>query len=117
MPAGIHHVNFVVRDLDAAIARFEDALGLAPFEIVDHAPRGSHIARSRIGDSWIVLVSPYDDDSVPGRFLAEHGEGFFLLSLSVDELENPRSGIPGWEVRDLGEMHGALFQLARDTDQ
>lgn len=118
-PSSVHHINFVVRDLDEACARFEESLGLLPFEIVDHAPRGSRVARSRVGESWLVLVAPYDSDSVPGRYLDEHGEGFFLLSLGVDAIENPRSGILDWQVEDVGEIHGALFQLTQlaDTDQ
>jgi len=74
MPATkIHHINFLVENLDEAIPRFEKMLGLAPFEIVDHAPRGAHIARSKLGESWFVLVSPYEADSVPARHLAVHG--------------------------------------------
>ena len=113
-PTGIHHVNFIVRDLDEAMPRFEKTLGLAPFEVVDHAPRGARVARSRIGDSWFVLVSPCDPDSVPGRHLEEHGEGFFLLSLRVDEVGNPREGILDWQVEDLGELSGAHFQFTKD---
>ena len=110
-PSSIHHINFVVRDLDEACRRFEKSLRLAPFEVVDHAPRGAKVARSRIGESWFVLVAPYDPDSIPGRYLEEHGEGFFMLSLGVDGIENPRAGILDWRVEDLGEIHGALFQL------
>ena len=115
MPAAlsIHHVNFVVRDLEASCRRFEEALGLKPFEIVDHAPRGARVARSRVGESWLVLVAPYDRDSVPGRYLEEHGEGFFLLSLAVDELDETRAGILDWQVRDLGEIDGVLLQLTK----
>ena len=111
VPRGIHHVNFVVRDLDEAIPRFEETLGLPKFDVVDHALRGARVACSRIGDSWFVLVCPYDGDSVPGRFLAEHGEGFFLLSLGVDKLDVAREGILDWMVSDLGELHGAQFQF------
>lgn len=115
-PTGIHHINFVVYDLDEAISRFESNLGLPPFEIVDHAVRGAKVARSRIGDAWFVLVAPYDSESVPGRYIAEHGEGFFLLSLSVGEVSNPRAGILDWRVEDLGEFHGAHFQFTEDPD-
>ena len=109
-PSGIHHVNFIVHDLDEAIARFERLLGVKSFETVDHAARGSRVAYCALGESWLVLVSPYDPESIPGRYLAEHGEGIFLLSLSTDKILNPRDGILDWQVEDIGDLYGVQFQ-------
>ncbi len=114
----IHHINFVVRDLDAACSRFERLLVIDPFERIEHEPRGSTIARARVGESWLVLVCPHDATSVPGRFLAEHGEGFFLLSVGTDEmpLDAPvRQGVDDWTVSDVGEAFGAVLQLCDDS--
>lgn len=129
-PNRIHHLNFVVRDLEAAMARFEQVLDLEPFSLVDHAPRGANVARARVGDSWLVLVCPYEADSVPGRHLARHGEGFFLVSFGVEDLtarleeldaqglgpedRSSRAGILDWEVADIGELHGARIQLTQE---
>ena len=129
-PTRIHHINFVVRDLDEAMPRFEHALGIEPFEIIDQRPRGAQIARSRIGESWLVLVCPYDPDSVPGKHLAKHGEGFFMMSIGYDDIvkqlerleasgvqvtdRKPRDGILDWQIADIGDVHGALFQIAQD---
>ena len=116
----IHHINFVVRDLDTACTQFAQRLGTAAFTVVDHAPRGAHIARTRIGESWLVLVCPYDKESVPGKFLEENGEGFFMLSVGSDDLATDfpgaamRDGILDWQVADIGDVHGALLQLTRD---
>jgi catechol 2,3-dioxygenase-like lactoylglutathione lyase family enzyme len=110
----IHHVNFVVRDLEAAMPRFTAALGLEPFEVVDHAPRSAKVARSPVGESWLVLVEPCDPASVPGQHLAKHGEGFFLLSLATRDEFNWRAGIEDWQVSDLGEIAGAAFQFTRE---
>ena len=112
---------------------FEHVLGVEPFEVVDHAVRGAEVARTRVGDCWFVLVCPYEDNSVPGRFLAENGEGFFLLSMGVDNLDaemerlakagvavqdrEPRDGILDWRVADVGDVHGALLQLTDDPGQ
>jgi methylmalonyl-CoA/ethylmalonyl-CoA epimerase len=130
-PTRIHHLNFVVHDLEEAMTRFEDALGLDPFEVIDYRQRGARVARTRIGESWLVLVSPYDPASVPGRYLAEHGEGFFLLSLGYEDIvqqlerleasdvelvdHSPRDGILDWRVADIGDLHGAKVQLTDDT--
>lgn len=130
-PTRIHHINFVVHDLEEAMARFECALGVDPFQVVDYQPRGARVARTRVGESWFVLVSPYDPTSVPGRYLADHGEGFFLVSLGyediVQQLERlesegiaaidmaPRDGILDWRVADIGDLHGAKMQLTDDS--
>ncbi len=116
----IHHINFVVRDLDAACQRFERLLGLGPFERIEHAPRGSTIARTRVGESWLVLVCPHDPESVPGRHLARRGEGFFLLSIGTDAMHGDaalRDGIDDWKVADVGEALGAVLQLTDDSDR
>lgn len=63
------------------------------------------------------MVSPHNEDSVPGRHLKQHGEGFFLLSFGVGDLEaslaeftergvipSPdiiRQGLLDWRVADL----------------
>lgn len=130
-PTRIHHINFVVRDLDEAMPRFQKALSLQPFEVIEHRPRGAQIARSKIGESWLVLVCPYDPDSVPGQHLAKQGEGFFMLSLGYEDIvrqlerleasgvqvmdRNPRDGILDWQIADIGDVHGALFQLTQDN--
>ena len=130
-PTRIHHINFVVRDLDEAMPRFQQALGLADFEVLEHRPRGAQVARARVGESWLVLVSPYDPESVPGQHLAKHGEGFFLLSIGYDDIvtqlerleasgvqvtdRKPRDGILDWRIADIGELHGVHLQLAEDA--
>lgn len=39
-----------------------------------------------MGDVWIVLVSPQDDDSDVARHLVANGEGLLLMSFGVDDL-------------------------------
>jgi methylmalonyl-CoA/ethylmalonyl-CoA epimerase len=127
----IHHINFIVRDLNEAMARYERILGVDPFVVVDHPTRNAKIARARVGESWLVLVSPNDAESAPGRYLEKNGEGFFLLSLGVDNLEQrleqlesdgidtvdagSREGILDWRVADIGALHGAVMQLTDDS--
>ena len=127
----VHHLNFLVRDLDAAVARYESALGLR-LERLDELPgRGVRTARFRAGETWIVLVQPVAEGE-PMRALERQGEGFFLVSYEVDDLaaaaaqaraagaatssDAPRTGLDGWRVIDLApaSMHGALVQLCEE---
>jgi methylmalonyl-CoA/ethylmalonyl-CoA epimerase len=121
MVHSIHHLNFIVADLEAAIPRWEAILGLPVAHRDDLPERGVIAARFRVGEAWLVLVQPTRTDSVPGRFLAERGEGFFLLSFGVASLADEvalageaafagqvRTGADGWQVRDLAPGRAAL---------
>ena len=129
MAHSIHHLNFIVRDLDAAIPAWERLLGCSVSRRDELKERGVIAARFRLGETWLVLVQPTRDDSVPGRFLAANGEGFFLLSLGVASLVDEaarlgdevftgpvRTGADGWQVRDLDPtpVSGIQLQLTED---
>ena len=54
----IHHINFIVRDLAAAVPVYERILG-QPVTRRDHlSDRGVDIARFELGDTWLILVQP-----------------------------------------------------------
>ena len=127
----IHHINFVVEDLDEAIERFETILGQSVQRRDGLPGRGALTARFKLGPSWLVLVQPTDANGVPGRYLAEHGEGFFLCSFGVDNLEEtlvrlresgvglpgpPRRGLDNWRVQDLDPEYclGEQFQVTEE---
>jgi catechol 2,3-dioxygenase-like lactoylglutathione lyase family enzyme len=122
----IHHINFLVRDLEQAIPAWQQLLGRAP-DSRDHLPgRGVDIARYRLGETWLSLVQPVREGTEPARYLAEHGEGFFLISLALDSLDQAaerlgedsfsgpaRAGLEDWRIRDLkpADFAGVQVQL------
>ena len=126
MIQGIHHINFIVRNLDAAIDRWERILGTAVTSRESLEARGVELARFKLADTWIVLVQPVRSGTVPARFLETHGEGFFLMSLEADSLADEidrlgasmfsgeqRTGLDDWRVIDLDidQTFGAQLQL------
>ena len=132
MLKNVHHINLLVRDLDIAVKRYQEILGITDMVYGDLSERGVRTARFLAGQTWIVLVQPTDANGVPGRHLAEHGEGLFLLSFGVDSLQdsvdkirerggqttswNPRQGLEDWQVIDLdpAQFFGAQLQLAEE---
>jgi methylmalonyl-CoA/ethylmalonyl-CoA epimerase len=109
----IHHINFIVRDLEAAVGVYERILG-QPVTRRDHlSGRGVDIARFELGDTWLILVQPVKQGTEPARFLDEHGEGFFLLSFDVESVADAaqasgvptqapsRDGLDDWHIQDL----------------
>lgn len=126
MPERIHHINFIVRDLGAAVPVWEQVLGIPVTRRDRLAARGVDIARFDVGSAWVVLVAPVDPDGAPARYLETHGEGFFLISFGVDCLDSElarlgeawfdgpaRAGLDDWRVRDLdmSRTFGALVQF------
>lgn len=130
----IHHINFIVKDLNQAIERFEGLFGGAKFLVDTLEKRAVKTARLKLGDTWFVLVQPTDPDSIPGKHLRDHGEGFFLVSLGTDELDAQlarlageegitpssakRRGLENWQVVDLpiDKFFGTQIQLCEEIN-
>lgn len=105
MARRVHHINFIVRDLEVAIARYEEILNM-PVTLRDHLDhRGVITARFKVGETWVVLVQPTGSEGEPARYLKENGEGFFLMSLEVDSLADEKNRI-GTESFQGGERQG-----------
>ena len=130
----IHHVNFLVKDLDHAVTRYQALLGAdsGHFIFDELDARNVKIARIKLGQTWLVLVQPVGDEGIPAQHLKEHGEGFFLLSLGCDELDAEmqritsepdlnlssakRQGLDNWQVQDLDTQPfgGVQIQLTEE---
>jgi methylmalonyl-CoA/ethylmalonyl-CoA epimerase len=127
----VHHINFIVADLDATVQAYQNTLGIGPFEYEELPERAVSTARVRVGEVWIVLVSPQCENSVAGRYLEAHGDGFFLMSFGVDNLDQAmaelaqrgalpagrtaHAGILDWRVADLEteDSLGIRFHLTQ----
>lgn len=123
----IHHINFVVENLEEGIAQYEKIFGTNVFVKDDLPQRGVLTARAKIGEQWFVLIQPVDFDLPPGQHLRDNGEGFFLMSLEVESMEaavsqlnrkgisftskNDRKGLVNWWVRDIDKTFTSGEQL------
>ncbi len=129
----VHHINFLVADLDKSIERYKDLFELESVEIEMLPERGVATARFDLDGVWRVLVHPVDDKSEPARILREQGEGVFLISFAVDDLDDAREklvakgaisrsakardGLQNWRVIDLNPeaVFGAPVQLTEEV--
>lgn len=83
----IDHICIAVKDLNRARSIYEETLGLelaveyvAPSEKI-------RVARYYLGDVALELMEPTEADSDVARFLERRGEGVFLISYRVDDVE------------------------------
>ena len=132
MLRNVHHINFLVADLDKAVERYKDLFGIESVEVEELPDRGVVTARFDVNGVWIVLVQPVDDESEPARVLKEQGEGVFLISFGVDDIEGMRAklvakgaidesatvrdGLQDWRVIDLNPdaVFGAPIHLTEE---
>ena len=81
----VDHVAIAVRDIDAAIAFYEETFGAT----VVHRERvdsdGVDEALIKVADSYIQLLTPTSDDSPVARYLEKKGEGVHHVGYRVDD--------------------------------
>ncbi|MFA3792475.1 VOC family protein [Aliiglaciecola sp. SL4] len=123
----IHHINFVVADLDKSVRYFNGLLKQSP--VIEELPqRLVKTARFNVGESLLVLVQPLSNEGVVAEILAQKGEGIFLLSFATESIDETlqkleikylekRTGLQGWSICDLAEydQFGAILQLTESS--
>jgi methylmalonyl-CoA epimerase len=92
MTLSIHHVAIAVRDLDAALAFYRDALGLEMTERREVPEEGVEIAflpaPANGGEIELLRpLDPLDKGSGVARFLEQRGEGLHHVCLAVEDVE------------------------------
>src|SRR5215207_8250936 len=82
----LHHVAFVVADLDLALEG-QRRIGFRDSERFTLEEQGVEVATLQAGASWIELIRPLDPEGTIARFLAKRGEGFHHVAYAVPDLE------------------------------
>jgi methylmalonyl-CoA epimerase len=79
----IDHVAIAVRDLEAAIAWYQQVFGatVAHREVVERD--GVEEALLAVSDSFVQLLTPIRDDSTVATFLSNRGEGIHHVGYRV----------------------------------
>ncbi|CAN5659208.1 methylmalonyl-CoA epimerase [soil metagenome] len=114
VPARVHHVAVVVRDLETALGFYRDRLGLPVELVLPIETDGVTIAFLPVGESKVELVWPTDPSTGVARFLESRGEGFHHVCLEVADLaaELDRLAGEGVELIDSVPRRGAEGPVA-----
>jgi methylmalonyl-CoA/ethylmalonyl-CoA epimerase len=81
----IDHVAIAVRDLDAAVAWYESALGARVVHRERVESDGVDEALLAVADSYVQLLTPNRPDSSVARFLERRGQGLHHVGYRVDD--------------------------------
>lgn len=126
----LHHVGYVVSDLDAAAERYA-ALGFGEGERHE-IPEQKIVAMTfRSGEGWLELIQPTDLEGPIARYMAKRGEGTHHVAFEVDDIiaeldrlrsagvrlidETPRTGAHGWTIAFIHpeSCNGVLTELVQ----
>jgi methylmalonyl-CoA epimerase len=129
MKAVLDHVGIAVKDLDAALRFYRDALGLeieAPEDVASQRVRAHFVP---VGESKLELLEATSPDSPIARYVEKRGAGLHHITLRVDDIaavlaqvkargarlvdEQPRPGAEGALVAFIhpSSAHGVLVEL------
>ena len=125
---GIHHVGVAVADLDEAIATYEQLFHARLERREPIAEQGVEAASMLLGEGRIELLTPTEEDTTVGRFLARRGPGMHHVALQTDDLraaleelesagaqivDRPRVGLFGVEFAFVhpDSVHGVLTEV------
>ena len=128
----IHHVGYVVADLDAEIPAYRDVLGMEVGVREVMADQGVEAVLLGSGPSYVELIAPMTEDTGVARFLAKKGPGMHQVAFAVPDLQStlgelqdggvelidtaPRRGLGGHMVAFLHPRStgGVLTELVED---
>ncbi len=94
----IDHICIAVKELEKAQKIYEETLGLELYIKYVAEIENIRVARYYIGDVALELMEPTATDSEVGKFLERRGEGVFLISYRVADVDEGLT-----ELRNKGE--------------
>ena len=83
----IDHICIAVRDLEKARRIYEEDLGLELHTTYVAESEKIRVARYYVGEVALELMEATAPDSEVARFIEKRGEGFFLISYRVDDVD------------------------------
>lgn len=117
--AAVDQVAVVVRDLDRAMERYTNELGIGPWAVYTFSPdwiramtfRGREqgysmkLALAQVGPVMYELIEPVEGPNSYEEFLDEHGEGLHHLGYFVEDIDA--------EIRNMESKGFPLLQSGR----
>jgi methylmalonyl-CoA/ethylmalonyl-CoA epimerase len=98
----IEHIAIAVDDIDAALAKYREVLGLEVAEREYVASQKTEAALLPIGDTSLELISPKGNESL-ARFLERRGAGLHHIAVEVDSIESALVFLKGIGVKLVDE--------------
>ncbi|MEI7521235.1 MAG: methylmalonyl-CoA epimerase [Thermoleophilia bacterium] len=104
----IHHVGYVVEDIDAAIPVYAERFGMDVTIRETMPDQGVEAVLLGDGPSYVELIAPTDPDGGVARFLAKRGPGMHHVAFAVPDLQDALGDLVagGAELIDAAPRRG-----------
>ena len=103
MKATLDHIGIAVRDLDAALAFYRDALGLEVGEAEEVPSERVRAQFLPLGGTALELLEATDAGSAIARSIERRGPGIHHITLRVADIEATLASLRGRGVRLVDE--------------
>lgn len=108
----IHHIAFLVRDLDATMKWFEHVFGVSAYDRVIHNEKD--IGIYKFGETLIEFLQPLTENSVQKQLAPPGGFGFYHVAYEVDSIDETSKKIieMGGRMLDMSSSPGLKWKVA-----
>lgn len=97
-PTHIEHIGIAVKNLEQAIAYYENTLGLKCYNIEEVTDQKVKTAFFMVGQTKIELLESTAEDGPIAKFIEKKGEGIHHLAFAVNGLA---AGLPEIEAKGV----------------
>ena len=102
-PTVVDHIGVAVKDLQKALAFWENSLGIPCVGVEEVAEQKVRTAFLPVGDTEVELLEPTSDESPVAKFIEKKGEGIHHIALRVDNVEAALADLKEQGVRLIDE--------------
>jgi methylmalonyl-CoA/ethylmalonyl-CoA epimerase len=100
---GVDHVVIAVKDLEAAIERYEAIYGVPVSDRSESERGGMRMAFFRFPENYVELVTNWGDEGPIARRLSEQGEGVHLVAMKVSDVNATVADLRAKGIRLIGD--------------
>jgi methylmalonyl-CoA/ethylmalonyl-CoA epimerase len=106
----LNHVSHIVKNLDEAIKLYSNILHIAPWEMGVITVKDVRLVWLPLGDNFIELIEPLNNEGRFGRQLKEKGEGFFHISILAEDYDAEIKALmeKGYKMEEESLMFGGI---------
>jgi methylmalonyl-CoA/ethylmalonyl-CoA epimerase len=105
----IDHICFAVENLERTKKIYEENFGLVPTVEYVAESESIKVARYYVGEVAVEFIESTGPEGEVAKFIEKRGEGVFLISYKVDNLDRALAELKGKGVDLIDEKPRALF--------